>query len=174
MMMEHDSIINEEKDERRKREQRHKKFVLRMSLFALLVLACIAVFATWLAGGFGKADDEDTTKAQQPDNSTNNNNPTMAPTANLFPLPEYTLEAIREDPESPQAKAYDWVQADPSLTLFDSTRLQQRFVLSTFYYATAGPEWTLQEGWLDYDSHECNWYSKGTTQAGSQVVVTAT
>lgn len=85
-------------------------------------------------------------------------------------LPEYTLHPALNDPESPQARAYDWVVRDPKMAVvenedyyvYSDERLLQRFALATFYFATNGPQWGRSDKWLDYSIHECEWYSHGS------------
>ena len=100
-------------------------------------------------------------------NSSENNelplNPMVNPSAfermTLW-MPDYTKDAIGTDPFSPQALAYNWTIADPSLEDYPDWRIRQRFVLATLYYATGGlHHWVNDDGWLSYDRHECYWYS---------------
>ena len=85
-------------------------------------------------------------------------------------LPDTTWNVIRsinsssseEVERSPQTRAYRWLTSDPSFGTYSMTRKQQRFALATLYYATSGPTaWNQNEGWLSYDSHECDWFAKG-------------
>ncbi|CAB9524157.1 Leucine rich repeat N-terminal domain [Seminavis robusta] len=63
-------------------------------------------------------------------------------------LPATTLYVLERDTamESPQAKAYKWVQNDPWLGNYSRDRLLQRFAAATFYYATGGETWKNQGG----------------------------
>ncbi|CAB9509923.1 Leucine Rich Repeat [Seminavis robusta] len=69
-------------------------------------------------------------------------------------LPDYTLEAL-DDPNSPQSKAYEWLVGDN--TSLPNWRLVQRFALATFFYSTRGDYWVNNHGWLDWQTHECDW-----------------
>ncbi|CAB9515064.1 Leucine Rich Repeat [Seminavis robusta] len=72
-------------------------------------------------------------------------------------LPDYTVEALY-DAKSPQAKAYAWLLGNStSLETCSNERLIQRFALATIYYATRGDYWVKHRGWLDWETHECNW-----------------
>ena len=48
-------------------------------------------------------------------------------------LPDYTLNAMEENPKSPQAMAYKFVTEDPSLVEYNDWRIRQRFALATFF-----------------------------------------
>lgn len=86
--------------------------------------------------------------------------PSQAPTQRFLVLPDYTLEAIEDSPDSPQARAYHWLENDPMLDTYSSSRLLQRYALAVFYYATGGDQWILNIDWLSYENHECVWYHK--------------
>lgn len=84
-------------------------------------------------------------------------------------LPKTTVDKILESTITPQAMAFQWVLQDPyiiarnpsdSSTLnYPDWRVVQRFSLATIYFATNGPAWTNNTGWLDYNLHECEWYT---------------
>eukprot|EP00797_Seminavis_robusta_P000564 Sro1034_g233840.2 (557) ;mRNA; f:18722-20722 len=75
-------------------------------------------------------------------------------------LPEYTLRAM-ENPRSSQTKAYQWlshnIKNSNNTQHLPLWRLKQRFALATFYYSTRGDHWVKNQGWLDWDTNECNW-----------------
>ena len=79
------------------------------------------------------------------------------PTPLLKEVPNYTVVSL-QNPSSPQAKAYLWLEQDPNLQSYDDNRRWQRFVLAVLYYATNGDEWYESFHWLDYDAPECDWY----------------
>lgn len=90
--------------------------------------------------------------------------PTMAPTEFVVGLPETTIQTILVDTGSPQAQAYEWLQNDPYLMDYSESRKVQRFALAALFVATntAYPEirsWTNASNWLNYEIHECQWYS---------------
>jgi len=103
--------------------------------------------------------------------------PTAQPTIREFTeddLPNATLAAIVNDPSSPQAAAWQWLQEDilqrrrnnlfadarqdfPE-TLPEYQQIVQRFALACLYYATSGAGWQFSRFWLDHATHECDWY----------------
>ncbi|CAB9504597.1 LRR receptor-like serine threonine-protein kinase At4g08850-like [Seminavis robusta] len=91
--------------------------------------------------------------------------PTQAPTSAsdyMFKLlPPETTFKISEEPESPQAMAFDWLMEDYSnLPNLPYERIMQRFVLATLYHATGGYSWNDDTNWLDHSIHECTWFNK--------------
>jgi hypothetical protein len=76
----------------------------------------------------------------------------------LSGLPAYSIKLAESDPESPQAKALDWLQKDPRYNEYELHRLNQRYALAVFYHATAGGEWTNSDKWVTEDN-ECSWYA---------------
>jgi len=95
--------------------------------------------------------------------------PTMAPTPpddNFFEdiLPENIQLAITEDPQSPQAKAYSWLQNDDEPEKYSNDRKLQRFVLALLYFSLFGDAfWTRP--WLMHNFHECDWYTDEMTSS---------
>ena len=104
--------------------------------------------------------------------------PTLAPTPSestgkeappwlrsLFP--EDTLMKITKDPNSPQYRAFEFLKHDISENSdynnrleWPNWRIQQRFGLAVFYYASNGEAWKISSGWLDSGLHECEWHAK--------------
>ena len=145
-------------------------------IFVLLILVVIGVVVGVVVSASKSSSDSDTseTVTESPHPSTE---PTLAvPVAVLFPttiLPNSTVAAI--DSQSRQASqyvAYEWLVADPHFVNYSEPQRLQRFALATFFHATDGPNWLahadpeLQEwnNWLDYDVHECDWFSLGLSQ----------
>ncbi|CAB9498165.1 Leucine Rich Repeat [Seminavis robusta] len=90
--------------------------------------------------------------------------PTPAPTTLqgswLALLPDESVHAITDDPESPQSKAWQWLLQDYDLLpYYNHARVVQKFALATLYYATEGSNWAIQTNWLNRSVHECNWYN---------------
>lgn len=79
-------------------------------------------------------------------------------------LPLATQYLVENTPFSPQALAYSWLMNDTSINQYDNIRKKQRFALAAFYYATGGENWDRSDGWLEYDTHECDWYSAGISE----------
>ena len=148
---------------REAREMERKRVSRRCKMMSVLAVILSALIIT-LSVIFGKKDPtiEIMTNAPTPTLA-----PTLAPTqAPVTPccfldVPGETLETV-QDPTTPQAQAWDWayldIQANPS---HSSAQSLQRFVMATFYFATDGPNWEVSTDWLDFDSHECDWYYVG-------------
>lgn len=90
--------------------------------------------------------------------------PSLPPTSHFLPLPEYSLEAMEASPDSPQARAYHWLEDDPMVDTYSESRLLQRYAMASFYHATKGDQWTLSIDWLSYEIEECDWYHKFNDQ----------
>jgi hypothetical protein len=77
----------------------------------------------------------------------------------LDALLEVSEESLLTDPSTPQGKAFEYMATtDPHLSdPCASTTLQQRFGLTTMYYALGGEEWKDSQGWLG-EEHECLWF----------------
>lgn len=73
-------------------------------------------------------------------------------------LPNYTLRNL-VDSSSPQSRAFAWTINDPGFLALEPWRLQQRFALATYFYATRGENWIpkAKVHWLNYSKHECRW-----------------
>ena len=88
--------------------------------------------------------------------------PTGAPTSLdsyvISLLPEYTTRELeKDDKDSPQAKALEWLLGDKALMTYSDERVLQRFVLAVLYYATNGERWIRQDKWMSHEHHECEW-----------------
>lgn len=73
---------------------------------------------------------------------------------------EKTIEAINIR-GSPQQKAYEWLHKDPSYFEYTTTRKLRRFSLAVLYFSTvkSASAYEALETWMDYDTHECSWYT---------------
>ena len=73
-------------------------------------------------------------------------------------LPEFTVRAM-EDPDSPQYKAYMWLQGHLHLNQTPFWKQQQLLALVTFYHAFGGSNWPedKKKNWLSYSVDECGW-----------------
>ena len=158
-----------------KKKQQYKKKQLIYSFAAgvccmLVLLGAILVALTFTMDIFDLSDpdDEAIASAESIIDSNNNNgnvntakpteSPTMAPTAIVLPLPNYTLEAI-ENQLSPQANAYQWILQDMQMNpSFPTERHLQRYALATIFFSTNKDNtWRHTTGWLDYSVAECDW-----------------
>ena len=78
----------------------------------------------------------------------------------VLDLPEYTRDSLRSY-HTAQAKAFLWLEKDPNILYYSETRKIQRFALATLYFSTKiAQNWTESTSWLDYDIHECFWFSR--------------
>lgn len=94
---------------------------------------------------------------------------TAEPTPSLIDgatlLPSYTWEVIQRDGDSPQWEAWEWL-LEQDLEGYTDDELLQRYAVATFYFATDGIEYGVNETstgqstsmWIDADTHECTWY----------------
>ena len=108
----------------------------------------------------------------QPGNNHDNPDP-ASPKASISDwIPDYTMDKIQRDPNSPQALAYNWTLNDPSLAELEAWRVRQRFALASLYYATDGPHnWYKQDGWLNYSTHECDWHAFKSINRNSPIMI---
>lgn len=75
----------------------------------------------------------------------------------LETLSSITDTALLLDPLTPQGKAFAWmVEDDTDIDVCTYTTLDQRYAMATFYFATSGPGWALNTGWLTSEN-ECLW-----------------
>lgn len=72
-------------------------------------------------------------------------------------LGEITDLAILLNTSTPQGQAYELMVVDPSIDPCNSPTLEQRYSLTTLYYATQGGRWINSTGWL-VDFNECEWF----------------
>ena len=142
--------------------RRRKRLVVLILLIVVLVAVGIAVAIAL------------TTQ----NNGGGSSSPTSAPTApiplNMSVLLEQFLDELPAETaaavnvvDSPQSKAYQWINTSVQLnsTFFQQespksilSRMTQRFALATLYYATSGPtEWINPLNWLDANVDECSW-----------------
>jgi hypothetical protein len=88
--------------------------------------------------------------------------PTSSPTITDFGLVEEILTELTQrdvllDESTPQHAAMRWLLDEGVEELLDNpARLLQRYTAVTLYYATDGPNWTSQYGFLT-DVDECDW-----------------
>ena len=144
----------EERPTRMGQSEEKRREILSSRILLMVAAVLAIVLAVALGISLGKSDNPGSSSTAAPTLA-----PTLAPShlATILELPDYTLDAIFTDPESAQARAYDWLIRDPWLSNYTSAnwKLVQRFALATIYYATDGDTWALNENWLDYDMDEC-------------------
>ena len=76
-------------------------------------------------------------------------------------LKTVTDTELLTDPETPQGLAFDHI-TNNDLALADicassTSRIRQRYGLTTFYYSLEGENWSDSEGWLS-GNDECTWF----------------
>ena len=144
----------------KKRVQETKKKNIVYLIGAIVIIAIVAVVVALTVN----RDEKVVVKVQS---SAPSQSPSMAPTSIqdsiLDLLPDYTVDAVLQSPDSPQGKAMDWLLGDPKLMDYPDWRLLQRFVMATLYYSTNGDEWFNDFNWTQYDVHECNWLNHNDT-----------
>ena len=123
----------------------------RVCLIGVLIFSIIAIVITIVTGL--KA-----TNSATAEHSTLSG-PTAPPTSfQQDVLPDYTQSAF-ENPISPQARAFYWLEHDTDRMSWSAGVARQRFVLATLFYASQGEHWKFSENWLSYDQPECDWYT---------------
>jgi hypothetical protein len=73
-------------------------------------------------------------------------------------LPTNLQGAILVD-DTPEAQAVEWLQDDPGISTYTNLEALQRYALATLYYSTGGENWINNDGWLDYNVAECDWFT---------------
>lgn len=152
----------EAQEVRRKRHQQKNRTLALAGALIIGILAVVVYFST----RSNKEEFKIFTNAPSV-SSTPSVSPTMAPTTVrdgvITLLPETTQRAVINSPNSPQARAYEWLLGHARINEYPSWRIVQRFALACFYYAMNGDEWWNNTHWLDYDVHECDWPNFNTS-----------
>ena len=151
-----------------------REVVLRQTtkIILLILVVCGIVLAVVLVlAGPGK-NDNDTSSSASAEPGNISTVPTAAPTlmyGTLLGLPEAKVVQILNDPSSPQAKAYSWLQKDPNVETLVPWKATQRYALASLYFATQGEQWSLNEHWLAYDLDECtDWFFRVPIESENQ------
>ena len=78
-------------------------------------------------------------------------------------LPEFTLQAVEDDKNGPQAKALEWLDDHPNVNGMENWKKVQLVALVSFYHAFNGEEWPDEKriDWLNYEKDECLWGDPG-------------
>lgn len=69
--------------------------------------------------------------------------------------PESTLLNV----STPQGEAFAFINEDEELDVCTYPTIQQRYALSTLYYATKGEDWIENEFWVEDGIDECEWFN---------------
>ncbi|CAB9522187.1 Leucine Rich Repeat [Seminavis robusta] len=152
-------------DPSRRRDSRKENLMFTCKVMALgiLVLLAITVPTVLLRRTHDSTEYKDASSTDTTTTTNTNMDPTQPSVVDqiLSLLPVESVKAI--DPANSgsttaQSKAFKWLLGDPSLGTYSNKRIIQRFALATFYHSTEGPRWFRNDNWLNYSSHECNWY----------------
>jgi hypothetical protein len=142
----------------------------RGSKFQCLILCLILVVGVSVGVVVGRSSAESTmslTLSSSP-SLVPSTEPSSAPSISTAPsfafevlltrsLPTSTQDAILVE-DTPEAQAVEWLQDDRVVSNYTELVLLQRFALATLYYATDGDNWRHNDGRLDYDVAECEWF----------------
>ncbi|CAB9518684.1 LRR receptor-like serine threonine-protein kinase [Seminavis robusta] len=161
-----DSYRGPTADEAQQNREQKKYYYVGTILCMALVPIIIVLILLW-SGVFDKATKDSVVISTEAPSNAPSGSPTIAPTPFFLPLPEYTVDTLQNGPlDSPQERAYRWIQDDPNFEDYSDAQKQQRFALTTIYYATNGEAWDINENWLSYADHECLWQTKGVGLLG--------
>ncbi|CAB9508280.1 Leucine Rich Repeat [Seminavis robusta] len=144
------------------RNCKRRKTICHIALGGTILLAFIVLLGLIFGIDNDNQAESSSSGEEMPATEAPSRSPTASPTilADTWNgLPDSTLDAL-EDPDSPQALAYDWILSDSNLTSYPAWKVLQRFALAVFYFSTGGEDWILNTDWLGYDLDECSWYFK--------------
>ena len=148
-------------------KQRRKTFRTITIAVAGLLLLVVGIVLLVVYVVIRPNDTNKNTEAFTPTTPTPSSSPTQAPTMFSFfvqsLLPSFSQDAIYSNPNSPQARALEWVVNDPNFTSYQEWRVLQRFALATIFYATEGETWYNATHWLSYNVSECEWFSPSSS-----------
>lgn len=154
-LQEADKFDPEAQQKRIQEAKKKNTYIAICGVIVVIILIVVVVFAL-------KNQDEEVVYAS----AAPSQSPSMAPTSLveglMALLPESTQIKIDSDPESPQAKAFQWLVGDTRA--FPDWRLVQRYALATFFYALGGEDWYDPTNWLKYGTHECDWLNANYTE----------
>eukprot|EP00547_Thalassionema_nitzschioides_P012355 CAMPEP_0194260960 /NCGR_PEP_ID=MMETSP0158-20130606/45781_1 /TAXON_ID=33649 /ORGANISM="Thalassionema nitzschioides, Strain L26-B" /LENGTH=623 /DNA_ID=CAMNT_0039001065 /DNA_START=31 /DNA_END=1902 /DNA_ORIENTATION=+ len=71
-------------------------------------------------------------------------------------IQEMTHEDLLGDIDTPQGKAFRWIQSN-NLDGMNIARIEQRYILAVFYFHFEVEAWNIEYGWLS-NKHECTWH----------------
>ena len=89
-------------------------------------------------------------------------------------LPDYTVMSLR-NPNSPQARAYQWLEQHPNLAALQDWEMHQYMAIISIYYATNGPaSWPTDQDYsrhvLSYNTSICQWLPSVATDSGDTIL----
>ncbi|CAB9504842.1 Leucine Rich Repeat [Seminavis robusta] len=136
------------------------------ALKIILLIAIAGIIVLGLVLGLVGNKEEDAADSSAPITMAPTGVPSSAPTsyAATLGLPEYTVDKIMNDETSPQSRAYAWLMDDPNRETYPERKILQRFALATFYYSTGGPNWDINDNWMNHSLDECkDWFFRTET-----------
>ncbi|CAB9523889.1 Leucine Rich Repeat [Seminavis robusta] len=144
------------------RRKQQTKQVKTNILLGILLAGITAIVVTVLAVLLPRKVEE---ASEEPMSMAPSVSPSQAPSSFqdylLSLLPETTINIILGNVESPQSMAFQWLQEDTVVNVnLTDQRIQQRFAMSTLFFATGGELWQSNDNWLNHSVHECEWYMK--------------
>jgi len=78
-------------------------------------------------------------------------------------------QSVFKSSHTPQSKALEWSKNDMKIyNVGVKSRVAQRYVLATLYYATNGTAWKTNTNWGD--GHECEWHGVGCENGENDAV----
>ncbi|CAB9516496.1 Leucine Rich Repeat [Seminavis robusta] len=151
----------------RKRTEETKKFKTYVFLGVTFMIAIILLFMVALLTPTSSQPsvlDADLTTETAEAIEVATSNPSQAPTsisaATLALFPLNITAKILEDPDSPQARAFDWLMEEgDKLESLSEDRIIQKFALAALFFATNGNTWKTNTSWLSHSVHECDWHN---------------
>ncbi|CAB9516495.1 Leucine Rich Repeat [Seminavis robusta] len=151
----------------RQRANETKQFKTKVLLGVIFMIAIILLFMVTLLTPTGSQPsvlDAVLTTETAEEIEVPTSNPSQAPTSiststlKLFPM--NTTAKILEDPDSPQARAFDWLMEEgDKLESLSEDRIIQKLALVTLFFSTSGDLWANSTSWLNHSVHECEWHT---------------
>jgi Leucine-rich repeat (LRR) protein len=168
-------LVAEESPEKKGYTRRMLFTIVALLVAVAVVVGIVVVIAVGGASSEAEREPTSNTTILQGDDGAELMLTTLLTLERLFEdpvaeLPAETLVAIQYGNETePQVRAFRWIMNDPNLDLYTIAKRKQRLALATFFFATNGLSWfeksaTVSKQWLDYNSHECDWFSLAPAQ----------
>jgi hypothetical protein len=130
-----------------------KKRILVALFWALIAFALLTGVLLFEA----RSDTGDGERVNEP-SAAATGQPTHSPSISLVATQfangflSYSKDLVENDLDSPQAKAFSWLQEDTLYKEYQLVyRLNQRYALAVLYYTTNGPSWLNTMAWLSND-----------------------
>ena len=154
-----------------------KKYCVILIVLLFIVIAAVVVVAV-IGTSVGNKKKSSSSSSSHSEGSNEEEVPlvitltTVGPTAPptddryVLPLPAYTKASIEKDPESAQARAYEWLLEDSLLHNYSQAKQWQRLGLATLYFATTDiPVFAATHAWMTTSSSAYQQKKNGTTKS---------